>query len=108
MDAAAHPTKPSTPPYGSPGKLRCISQLCRARRLRRPRGCEPAAPDEAPCSQDTVPRSQDALEPDALEAVLPTPTPATRPKPNALEPYEAAAAKSSSKPAAAKPSKKQS
>ena len=26
MDAAAHPTKPSTPPYGSPGAGQCISQ----------------------------------------------------------------------------------
>ena len=25
MDAAAHPTKPSTPPYGSPGNRQCIS-----------------------------------------------------------------------------------
>ena len=33
MDAAAHPTKPSTPPYGSPGTLQCISQSCRARRF---------------------------------------------------------------------------
>ena len=33
MDAAAHPTKPSTPPYGSPGAGQCISQSCRARRF---------------------------------------------------------------------------
>ena len=33
MDAAAHPTKPSTPPYGSPGIRQCISQSCRARRF---------------------------------------------------------------------------
>ena len=27
MDAAAHPTKPSTPPYGSPGARQCISHI---------------------------------------------------------------------------------
>ena len=36
-----------------------------------------------------APASGDALEPDALDAVLPTPTPAARPEPNALEPYDA-------------------
>ena len=37
-----------------------------------------------------APASGDALEPDALDAVLPTPTPAARPEPNALEPYDEA------------------
>jgi hypothetical protein len=36
-----------------------------------------------------APASGDALESDALDAVLPTPTPAARPEPNALEPYDA-------------------
>ena len=36
-----------------------------------------------------APASGDALEPDALDAVLPTPTPAARPEPHALEPYDA-------------------
>ena len=36
-----------------------------------------------------APASGDALEPDALDAVLPTPTPVARPEPNALEPYAA-------------------
>ena len=37
-----------------------------------------------------APASGDALEPDALDAVLPTPTPAARPEPNALEPRDEA------------------
>ena len=37
-----------------------------------------------------APASGDALEPDALDAVLPTPTPAARPEPHALEPYDEA------------------
>ena len=37
-----------------------------------------------------APASGDALESDALDAVLPTPTPAARPEPNALEPYDEA------------------
>ena len=40
MDAAAHPTKPSTPPYGSPGTLQCISHIVSRAALRRPRGCD--------------------------------------------------------------------
>jgi len=66
MDAAAHPTKPSTPPYGSPGTLQCISHIVSRAALR-----ETSEEESVPESAPSIPEHQlfEAPRPDVGDRV---------------------------------------
>ena len=86
MDAAAHPTKPSTPPYGSPGTLQCISQLRRARRLGEMWGALDAAAKQK-CADDAPMVAVKPKKPKAKRSTAPAPAAAPAPA-KAAEPFD--------------------